>query len=125
MGAAERIDAPESNVVPIRWTARGFVRAGVVFAIGGATITVSGPAGRADIYEALKSEVKRRTDVFVKFAPLDPRSPFPRVALPGVSPVRSGACDVCGDALEPGRGGMCPLCSIALQKVLRQLGRIP
>lgn len=131
MGAAPRSSADArigpapSNVVPFRWTARGFVRAGVVFAVRGASISVSGPAGRADIYEALKSEVQRRTDVFVKFAPLDPKTPFPRVALPGVVAERSSKCDACADALEPGRGGMCPLCTIALQKVLKQLGRIP
>lgn len=121
MSAAEKL--PE-NVIPLRWTARGFIRAGVVFAVHGATITVSGPPERKDIYDALVAEVKRRVDVFVKFAPLDPRLPFPRVALLGVPIARSGACESCADPLDAGRAGMCPLCTIALQKTLRQLGRI-
>lgn len=125
MGAARTLDAPPSNVVPLRWTARSFVRAGVVFTIAGANVTVSGPAGRLDLQEQLAAEVKRRVDVFVKFAPLDPRSPMPRVALPGVRDQRAGACDTCGDAIDAWRSGMCPLCVIALQKALRQLGRIP
>jgi len=46
------------------------------------------------------------------------------VALPGVRSVRSGACDACGDSLDVGRGGMCALCTIALQRVLRDTGRL-
>lgn len=113
-----------SNVVPMKWTARGFVRAGVVFTVRGATITVSGP-DRPDLHQALLVELQRRVEVFAKFAPLDPKSPFPRVALPGVVVPRSGGCESCGDSLEAGRGGMCPLCTLALQRVLRAAGRIP
>lgn len=114
-----------SNVVPLRWTMRGFVRAGVVFTIVGPNITVAGPVGREDIYAALKAEVERRVVVFLKQFPLDPRSPVPRVALPGVVARRSDFCDACGDALDVGRGGMCALCTIALQRALREQGRIP
>jgi len=124
MGAAEELADVASNVVPLRWTARGFVRAGVVFSVCGANVSVAGPPGRADLHDLLVAEVKRRTDAFVKFAPLDGRSPFPRVGLLGVRPGRAGACDACGDPLEPGRGGMCPLCTVALQKVLKTLGRL-
>lgn len=126
MSAAERLPDPTlSNVVPLRWTVRGFVRAGVVFTIAGSNVTVSGPPGRTDLQGALSAEIARRVEVFVKLAPLDPRSPMPRVGLPGVQLARCGQCDACGDPLEPGRGGMCPLCTIALQKTLKQLGRIP
>ncbi len=117
------MSAAVSNVVPMRWTARGFVRAGVVFAVSGPTVTVSGP-NRPDLHEALLLELQRRVDVFVKFAPLDRAVAFPRVAMPGVAPVRSGACDACGDGLETGRGGMCALCTLALQRTLKQAGRI-
>lgn len=113
-----------SNVVPLRWTMRGFVRAGVVFTIVGPNITVAGPPNRPDLYDALRTEVERRELAFAKQFPLDPASPVPRVALPGVVPVRSGACDACGDALDVGRGGMCALCTIALQRALRKAGRI-
>lgn len=112
-------------VIPLRWTARGFVRAGVVFSTEGGTMRVSGPEDRPDLYDALIAEVARRVDVFVKLAPLDPRSPFPRVGLPGVhASTRSGTCDACGDAMLPYRGGMCELCTVSLQKTLRQLGRL-
>lgn len=125
LSAAEELaDSPASNVIPLRWTARGFARAGVVFAISGVTISVSGPTNRKDIYDALVGEVQRRVDVFVRFAPLLPTLPFPRVFLSGVVRVRSGSCDACGDALDPGRAGMCPLCTIALQKTLKRLGRL-
>lgn len=118
------MSAALSNVETMRWTARGFVRAGVVFSVVGPNVSVSGPSGRADLRQALVDEIGRRVDVFAQLAPLNPRHPFPRVQLPGVRPQRSSACDACGDALEPGRGGMCPLCTIALQKTLKQLGRI-
>lgn len=110
--------------IPLRWTARGFERAGVVFTAAGGAVSVSGPANRQDLYDALKAEVQRRVDVFSKFAPLDSRTPFPRVSMPGVVMARSDACDTCGDALDAGRGGMCPLCTVSLQKVLREKGRI-
>lgn len=110
------------DVLPLRWNARGFVRAGVVFAVTGANVTVSGPVGRDDLQQALAAEIARRVDAFARFAPA--RGPFPRVSMPGAEVQRSGACDACGDALDRGRGGMCPLCTVALQKVLRSLGRI-
>ena len=117
-------DPCASNVIPLRWTARGFLRAGIVFVTEGGTISVKGPPNREDLRQALVAEVQRRVDVFARFAPLDRSVPFPRVALPGVPSVRSDACDACGDALDVGRGGMCPLCTFALQKVLRAAGRI-
>lgn len=116
--------AAVSNVVPLRWTARGFVRAGVVFAIAGATIAVQGPPDRDDLRALLLQEIQRRAEVFAKFAPLDPKTPFPRVVMPSVSNIRSCGCDACGDALDVGRGGMCALCALALQRVLKQAGRI-
>lgn len=116
--------AAVSNVVPLRWTARGFVRAGVVFTAHGSKVAVAGPPNRQDLHQALAAEIARRVEVFVKFEPLDRALPFPPVALPGVVARRSDACDACGDVLDAGRGGMCPLCTIALQKVLRQLGRL-
>jgi hypothetical protein len=118
------MSAAVSNVIPLRWTSRGFVRAGVVFVVAGGTVTVQGPPGRDDLREALLVELQRRVDVFVKFAPLEPSTPFPRVAMPGVPTVRSCACDACGDALDVGRGGMCALCTLALQRVLKMKGRL-
>lgn len=111
-----------ADVVPLRWTARGFARAGVVFTTRGATMTVSGPPARDDLRDALLAEVLRRADVFATFAPERRDWPFPRVQMPGVTPVRHGACESCGDALN--RGGMCELCMLALQRVLKQLGRL-
>lgn len=119
------MSAALSNVVPLRWTSRGFTRAGVVFTITGANVAVAGPSGRTDLHQALVAEITRRVEAFSQLAPLNPRHAFPRVRLPGVVvPPRASACDSCGDALDAGRGGMCPLCIIALQKTLRQLGRI-
>lgn len=112
-------------VVPLRWTARGFLRAGVVFTREAGLWRVQGPPGRDDLRVALVAEIARRTDVFAKFEPLDRTVPFPPVALPGVSRVRSGACDACGDALDTGRGGWCQLCTIAVERVLRGCGRLP
>ncbi len=117
--------AAVSNVVPLRWTARGFARAGVVFTITGGNVAVAGPPGRTDLLNALRDEVERRELAFAKQFPLDPRTPVPRVALPGVDVDRASACDACGDGMENGRGGMCSLCTIALQRALRKAGRIP
>lgn len=123
MSAAERLQ-PVSNVVPRRWTARDFVRAGVVFAVSGGDVAVQGPPNREDLRQALLVELQRRVDVFVKFAPLDPKMPFPSVGMPGVPTARSCACDACGDGLDNGRGGMCALCTLALQRTLKQAGRL-
>lgn len=116
--------AAVSNVIPLRWTARGFVRAGVVFTIVGGTIHISGPPGRSDLLDALRAEIERREEIFAKQFPLDPKTPVARVALPGVALARTGACDACGDGLDVGRGGMCPLCIKALERALRKAGRI-
>jgi hypothetical protein len=124
MSAAPVLQPPPSNVVPLRWTARGFVRAGVVFTMQGGTVTVAGPPGREDLRQALLVEIERRAVVFVRQRPM-PDMPWPRVAMPGVPLARAGACDTCGDALDVGRGGMCPICTLALQRVLRTEGRIP
>lgn len=85
-------------------------------------MTVSGPQGRDDLRDALRVEIARRTDAFATFAPARRDRPFPRVALPGVVPVRHGACESCGDPLH--RGGMCDLCVLALERVLRAEGRL-
>lgn len=112
-------------VVPLRWTARGFLRAGVVFHREAGRTRVQGPPGRDDLREALVAEIQRRMDVFAKFEPLDRSVAFPAVAMPGVARVRSGACDACGDALDSGRGGWCALCALAQERVLRACGRLP
>lgn len=85
---------------------------------------ILGPDGREDLRGFMQFELARRMAVFEKQMPLVRDVMAPRVAMPGVTLMRSGACDACGDPMKVGRGGMCPLCEIALRRVLVTAGRL-
>jgi hypothetical protein len=85
---------------------------------------VLGPEERGDLRPLLQVELARRIEVFSKQMPLVRDVMAPRVAMPGVTLMRSGACDSCGDPMKSGRGGMCPLCELALRRVLIACGRL-
>lgn len=86
-------------------TALELTRAGVEWVRPeGALVSVR---GRSSLVEAVQRAVAARA---------------PRMLAPPQLPVRHGACDACGEAMEPHRGGWCELCELARRVALRQRG---
>lgn len=112
------------KLLPAPRTALEFVAEGVHFRWSGGIVKALGRPGGEDLQRALRDEVLRRVALIM---PQIPATGFvPRIAI-ALVPVhaRVGSCDGCGDPMKPYRGGMCELCSLALQRALRDTGRLP
>lgn len=106
-------------------TARELIAAGVVFVHEpGAPTRVKGPQRAC---AAAAAEVARRAALFLPLLRYQP-SPARAFQLPGVgAPApRRGLCLHCAERLEPPQtDGGCELCHAAVQRALRELGRLP
>lgn len=76
-----------------------------------------GPASRADLREALRVDLERRTAAMIDALMRNPkRSPV----IGEVTGARVGECHLCGDPMLPYIGGWCVLCTIALGKAMKE-----